>query len=206
MCPGGCSGRGRRFFTAALFALLGPTLHLGAFATYDALSLFLLALAAWCVTGAGERGEATGRMAGAGLLLALANADGLFLGPVRPGGDRPGGVHRLAGRAAGGGPALRDAAERHRGLLIGGVLIGGSSYLTGISQTTLAAGSRQRPRADRALRAWSWTGMVVVLALCAVFTSWAPARTATAPGCWRCWPRPRCSGRWSRRTCTPPPH
>ena len=32
------------FFAAALFAVLGPTLHLGAFATYDAMALFLLAL------------------------------------------------------------------------------------------------------------------------------------------------------------------
>ena len=32
-------GRRAAFFAAALFAVLGPTLHLGAFATYDALSL-----------------------------------------------------------------------------------------------------------------------------------------------------------------------
>ena len=39
-------GRRAAFFAAALFAVLGTTLHLGAFATYDAMSVFLVALAA----------------------------------------------------------------------------------------------------------------------------------------------------------------
>ncbi len=34
-------GRRASFFAAALFALLGTTLHLGVFATTDAMSLFL---------------------------------------------------------------------------------------------------------------------------------------------------------------------
>ena len=67
-------GRRAAFFAAALFAVLGPTLHLGAFATYDALSVLLVALAAWCVVRAGDRGEATGWMVAAGVALALANA------------------------------------------------------------------------------------------------------------------------------------
>ena len=68
---------GRRrpaFFAAALFAVLGTTLHLGAFATYDAMSVFLVALAAWCVIRAGAREPATGWMIAAGAVLALANA------------------------------------------------------------------------------------------------------------------------------------
>ena len=67
-------GRRAAFFAAALFAVLGPTLHLGAFATYDAMSLFLVALAAWCVVRAGDRQDATGWMIAAGAALALANA------------------------------------------------------------------------------------------------------------------------------------
>ena len=47
-------GRRAAFFAAALFAVLGPTLHLGAFATYDAMSMLLVALAAWCVVRAGD--------------------------------------------------------------------------------------------------------------------------------------------------------
>ena len=67
-------GQRAAFFAAALFAVSGPTLHLGAFATYDAMSVFLVALAAWLVVRAGR---ATGRdlwMMAAGVALALANA------------------------------------------------------------------------------------------------------------------------------------
>ena len=67
-------GRRAAFFAAALFAVLGTTLHLGAFATYDAMSVFLVALAAWCVIRAGAREPATGWMVAAGAVLALANA------------------------------------------------------------------------------------------------------------------------------------
>ena len=67
-------GRRAAFFAAALFAVLGPTLHLGAFATYDAMSLFLVALAAWLVVRAGDRQDATVWMLAAGAILALANA------------------------------------------------------------------------------------------------------------------------------------
>jgi hypothetical protein len=35
------------FFAAAFFAALGPTQYLGAFATYDAMALFLMTAAAW---------------------------------------------------------------------------------------------------------------------------------------------------------------
>ena len=67
-------GRRAAFFVSALFALLGTTLQLGVFATYDAMSVFLVALAAWCVIRPGARGPATGWMlAGAGV-LALSNA------------------------------------------------------------------------------------------------------------------------------------
>src|SRR5580692_3339923 len=52
-------GRRAAFFAAALFAVSGPTLHLGAFATYDAMSIFLVALAVWLVVRAGERQDAT---------------------------------------------------------------------------------------------------------------------------------------------------
>ena len=67
-------GRRAAFFAAALFAFLGPSLHLGAFATYDAMALFLLALAAWMIVRAGDRQDATGLMLAAGFALALANA------------------------------------------------------------------------------------------------------------------------------------
>ena len=67
-------GRRAAFFSTALFAVLGTTLHLGAFATYDAMSVFLVALAAWCVIRAGAREPATKWMVAAAAALALANA------------------------------------------------------------------------------------------------------------------------------------
>jgi len=166
-------GRRAAFFAAALFAVLGPTLHLGSFATYDAMSLFLLALAAWIVAGAGERGEATGRMVTAGAVLILANATAYSTALFDPV------VLVLAVCVA--WPVGRRVAARRAGILVtstvvllgAALLIGGGSYLTGIRRTTL----QRAPGSDASLavllHAWSWTGVVLVLALSAVFTSWA---------------------------------
>src|SRR5450755_2689400 len=132
-------GRRAAFFAAALFAVLGPTLHLGAFATYDAMSLFFIALASWFVVRAGDRQDATGWMVAAGAALAVGNAAAyssalfdlvvlvlaLLTAYPRPGGKL------AAGRCA---TLLIVTAT----LLLAGVLIGGSSYATGIGRTTLA--------------------------------------------------------------------
>ena len=136
-------GRRAAFFSCALFALSGPVLHLGSFATYDAMSVFLLALASWLVVSAPRAGEAAGRMALAGVVLALANATAysctlfdpvvvlLALLTAWPEGAR------LAIRRAG---ALLTVTAA---LLIAAALLGGTSYTSGIRQTTLerAAGS-----------------------------------------------------------------
>ena len=62
------------FFAAALFAVLGPTLHLAAFATYDALAVLFMGLAAWLVVRARQQQGATGWMIAAAVALALAVA------------------------------------------------------------------------------------------------------------------------------------
>ncbi len=144
-------GRRAAFFAAALFAVAGPTLHLGAFATYDALSVLLLAVAAWCVIRAGDQGEGTGWMVAAGAALAVANAaaySSALFDPV---------VVVLAALTACAGARL--TARRCSALLItaavlvgGGLLIGGSGYLTGIKQTTLARVGGSDSRAVGALR------------------------------------------------------
>jgi len=171
-------GRQAGFFAAALFAVAGPSLHLGTFATYDALSLFLLALAAWLVAGASDQQEAAGRMAAAGAVLALANAtaysSALFdpvivamaLVTALPSGGR------LAARRCGSLVTVLVA------LLIAGVLLGGSSYWQGITQTTLsrAAGAASPLRVLE--DALSWTGVIIVLALCGVIASWLSHRRA----------------------------
>jgi hypothetical protein len=139
--PAGCTGAGR-ILRAALFAVLGPTLHLGAFATYDAMSMFLVALAAWLVVRAGDRQDATVWMLAAGVTLALANATRVLVRPVRPRRDpaRPG--RRL--------PEARRQARRrpradppgHRGPAgHAGLLIGGSRYLHGVESRRRWPGS-----------------------------------------------------------------
>jgi hypothetical protein len=137
------------------------------------MALLLLALATWLVTGAGERAEATGRMAAAGVALALGNATAYSTALFDPV------VIAVAVFVA--WPAGRRVAARRAGtvlavtavLLIAGLLIGGSTYLTGITQTTLERAPGSDPSLTVLLRAWSWTGIVIVLALCAVFGSWS---------------------------------
>ncbi len=165
-------GRTAAFFAAALFAVLGPTLHLGAFATYDAMSVFLVALAAWCVVRPKEGQEATGWMVAGAVALALANAaaySSLLFDPV---------VLLVALFTAFPKPGGKIAARRIAilvivlaVLLLAGLLIGGSSYLGGFERTTLirvpGAGSALTVLTD----AWSWTGIIVVLAACGFIVS-----------------------------------
>jgi hypothetical protein len=166
-------GHRAAFFAAALFAALGPTLHLGAFATYDAMAVFLVALAAWLVIRAGDTGDQTGRMIAAGVALALANAtaySSALFDPV---------VLLLALLTAFPKPGGKTAARRIAiilvvvvTLLLVGLLIGGSSYLNGISVTTLhrtpGAASAPSVLAD----GWSWTGVVLILAVYGIIVSW----------------------------------
>jgi 4-amino-4-deoxy-L-arabinose transferase-like glycosyltransferase len=160
-------GQRAAFFAAALFAVLGPTLHLGAFATYDAMSVFLVALASWCVVRPREGQEAAGWMVVAAVALALANAaaySSLLFDPI---------VVLLALFTALPKPGGKIAARRIAilvvvvaVLLLAGLLIGGSSYLHGFKSTTLTrvpgAGTPLTVLTDT----WSWTGLIIVLAVC----------------------------------------
>lgn len=165
-------GRRAAFFAAALFAALGPTLHLGAFATYDAMSVFLVALASWCVIRAGDSGDATGRMVAAGVALAIANAtaySSALFDPI---------VALLALLTAFPKPGGKTAARRIAilltvvvTLLLIGLLVGGGSYLHGIQETTLerAPGAASAPSVLG--DAWSWTGIVLILAVGGIVVS-----------------------------------
>jgi 4-amino-4-deoxy-L-arabinose transferase-like glycosyltransferase len=172
-------GRRAAFFAAALFAVLGPTLHLGSFATYDSLSVFLVALAAWCVVRAGDRADATGWMVAAGVVLALANAaaySSALFDPV---------VILVAMLTAFPRPGRRAAIARGAtlvtvlaALLLAGTLIGGSSYISGIEQTTLARVGGSDSVMTVLAHSWAWTGLVFVAALCGVAISWARRQPA----------------------------
>jgi Dolichyl-phosphate-mannose-protein mannosyltransferase len=166
-------GRQAAFFASALFAILGPTLHLGAFATYDAMSVFLVGLATWLVVRAGTRREATGWMLAAGVVLAVANAAAyssiLFDVVVIL-------VALLIALPELGG---KLAARRCLTLVIvvvvlltAGLLIGGSSYVHGFEATTLGRVPGGASALTVLVDAWKWTGVVVAAALCGVAVSW----------------------------------
>jgi hypothetical protein len=166
-------GRQVAFFGAALFAILGPTLHLGAFATYDAMSVFLIGLAAWLVIRAGARPEATRLLILAGVVLALANAaaySSALFDVI---------VILVAFLMAAPQLGARTAATRCLTVFIvvavllgAGLLIGGSTYWQGVRATTL----QRTPGGASPLTvlgdAWLWTGVIVAAALCGVVISW----------------------------------
>jgi Dolichyl-phosphate-mannose-protein mannosyltransferase len=161
-------GRRAAFFGAALFAVLGPTLHLGAFATYDAMSVFLVALAAWLVVvRAGARPGATRWLVAAGVVLAVANATAYstILADLV--------VILLALLIALPDLGAKQAAARCltvlivAGVLLGlGCLIGGSSYVNGFEITTLERAQGAAPASTVLADAWSWMGVIVVAAAC----------------------------------------
>src|SRR6266487_2653690 len=166
-------GRQAGFFAAALFAVLGPVLHLGAFATFDAMTLFLIALAAWCVIHAAIRRDATGWLIVAGVVLALANATAYYSALFDPV------VILIALVTALGGYGRKVAAAR-AGILLAtvgvlltaGLLIGGSYYLTGVRQTTLARVAGSDPALGVLADSWSWVGVIAVAAVCGVIAGW----------------------------------
>ena len=172
-------GRRASFFASALFALLGTTLHLGVFATYDAMSVFLVALAAWCVIRPGARGPATGWMlAGAGA-LALANVAAyttLLFDPL---------IVALALLTSPWTSRGLLAARRAGTVLVGTAALLGlvvaadrSDYLGGFERTmvTRVAGSAS---AQSVLgQSWYWAGLLLVLAVSAVVISVATRQAA----------------------------
>jgi hypothetical protein len=165
-------GRQAAFFAAALFGVLGPTLHLGSFATYDAMSIFLVALAAWLVVRASERQDATGWLIAAAVVLAVANAAAYstalfdFI------------VIALAFLTALPESGVRLAATRCLTvfivlavLLMVGLLIGGSTYWHGVDSTIIDRVPGGASAAAVLGDAWSWTGFVIVAAWCGVAIS-----------------------------------
>jgi Dolichyl-phosphate-mannose-protein mannosyltransferase len=175
-------GQRAAFFAAALFAVSGPTLHLGSFATYDAMSVFLVTLAAWLVVRAGERRDATVWMIAAGVALALADATAYTYALF----DLV--VLLLALVTAFPKPGGRFAAMRPLTILaVGGVLVlaalllGGSRYYHGIGQTTVFRTVGSDSALTVLAQSWSWTGIIAITAICGAVYSWVsrPGRAQT---------------------------
>jgi Dolichyl-phosphate-mannose-protein mannosyltransferase len=166
-------GRLAGLFASGLFAVFGPVLYLGAFATYDAMSLLGVALATWFVVRAADRRDATGWLIAAGVVLALANATAYtctLFDPV---------VILIAALTALGGYGGKVAAAR-AGLLLAvvavligaGLLIGGSRYLSGIGQTTIIRTAGSDPASLVLTHSWSWAAIIAVVAVAGVITGY----------------------------------
>ena len=153
------------FFAATLFAVVGPTQALGAFATYDAMALFLLAVSAWCVVSAQDRDNSTFFLLAGIAMLALANATKYATAVLDPAvvalaaitmtrrrGLKPGFVR--SGHLAAGTLGLVSAL----------LALGGPWYLSGVLSTTLSRASGGKPTSLILEDAAKWCGLVCVLA------------------------------------------
>jgi Dolichyl-phosphate-mannose-protein mannosyltransferase len=165
-------GRRAAVFAAALFAVLGATLQLGALADHDSLSVLLVALAVWCMVRPQPGDEATGSMVAAGVALALANATAYSSALLDP-------VVILVGVLYA-WPASNSRLIRRRAgvvavvlltLILAGLLIGGGKYVTGINQTALAPAPGLQSAASVLNLSWSWVGVVFALAVCGIVAS-----------------------------------
>src|ERR1700760_669628 len=166
------------FFAAALFAALAPTLHLGSYATYDALALLLLALAAWYAARTRTGQHVIRRTVAAGILLALANATKyatVLYDPTvlcraaldtRP---DPGPGSDIGWKVALRRPAILAATTA--AVLAVLLALGGRGYLTGIRVTTTGRAHGPDSAALVLTDAWSWTAVVLVPAVIAPVTA-----------------------------------
>jgi hypothetical protein len=170
-------------FAAALFAGTGSAQFLGALATYDAMALALLAAAMWLgVRAAGSKPRTRlALLAGAGLLLALANAtkyasalfDPAVLATVMLYAWMTGG--RKAGLRAAAIPFAALAAA-----LGAAIVAGGHAYWYGITSSTLTRASGPSPPAGILYLSGEWIGVIVVLAIVGAVTVTVTSRSLAA--------------------------
>jgi 4-amino-4-deoxy-L-arabinose transferase-like glycosyltransferase len=161
-------GRRAALLAAALFATLAGTQFLGAFATYDAMALMLLALAVWLGARSADCGLAAGvaLLAAAGAALAAADAvkyATVLFTPVVLGVVACSAWRR--NRAVG---ALRAAAITGctwAALTVAAAAAAGRQYWAGITTTTLDRVASDVPAQIIIQRAYVWTSLILVLAV-----------------------------------------
>jgi Dolichyl-phosphate-mannose-protein mannosyltransferase len=171
-------GQWAAFTAAALFAALGPTQFLGAFATYDAMALSLMAAAAWCVVAAHDRQDSSWLLIAGAVLLALANAtkyasmlfdptivalSGLTVVMRRGTADTTerGRIKAAVGRA---GLVAAATVALDAGLLA----LGGSWYLAGLMSTTISRTAGTSSPSQILADAADWIGLACIPAALAV--------------------------------------
>jgi putative flippase GtrA len=164
-------GKPTAMLGTALFGALAVTQFLSALATYDAMGMFLLVLAAYLVIGRPSTNVGPGSIVLAAAVLALANAckystalwDPVIIGLALTAPLTAGYSWRY-----GLGRALRFTVTLAAFIGIG-LSFGGSTYVRGILFTTVNRSPRQvdmgQPASLVLHDAWAWVGVVVVLAL-----------------------------------------
>jgi Dolichyl-phosphate-mannose-protein mannosyltransferase len=164
-------GQRAALLAAALFATLAGTQFLGAFATFDAMALFLLALAAWLGVRSADCQfwTRTALLITTGVILAAADAvkyaTALFTPVVLA-------VVALAvWRQHGGGAwlaALLTVLCSWLTLVVAAIAAGGREYWLGITASTLARPQSNVPMTTVLKSAYTWTSLVLVLAVLGV--------------------------------------
>jgi 4-amino-4-deoxy-L-arabinose transferase-like glycosyltransferase len=161
-------GRRAALLAAGLFATLAGTQFLGAFATYDAMALFLLALAAWLGVRSADCQfwTRTVLLITAGGALAAADAvkyaTALFTPVVLVVVALA--VWRRHGVGAGLAAGLAVLCSWLM-LVIAGIVAGGRQYWLGITTSTLARPQSNVPVTTVLQRAYVWTSLILVLAV-----------------------------------------
>jgi Dolichyl-phosphate-mannose-protein mannosyltransferase len=166
------------FFSAGLWAVLGPTQFLGSYATYDAMSLCLLALATWCAAHARRDRLMARWLIAAAAAITVANAAkyaSILFDPV---------VALVALLAVwperGTWWVQHKRAAKHAALHLAIVLViaadfdimalflGGGWYETGIAQTTFSRVPGDSSARIILICSGIWVGAVIVAALVGV--------------------------------------
>jgi 4-amino-4-deoxy-L-arabinose transferase-like glycosyltransferase len=162
---------------AALFAILGPTLRLGAFATFDAMALLLLAASVWCIVSARDRDDSALQLLAGTLLLAAANVTKYSTMIFDPS------VIAIAGLAIAGKRGMKPAISRS-GYVAAGVIgaisvllaLGGPWYLAGVLYTTISRAAGNSSALLVLADAWKW-----VWPACAI--AWVGVILCARQGC-----------------------
>jgi hypothetical protein len=161
-------GRPAGFIAAALWAVTGPTLKLGAFATFDPLSTFLMALAVWCVVRSADQRERAGWVIGGAVALSLANAttySSAIFDPVIIAVALLVPWPQIGARAAAMRAALLGAYVV--ALMIAFFTLAGSGYSTGLGATVLDRADGTIATSAVLNQALSWTWPVAALSVAA---------------------------------------
>lgn len=163
------------FFATASWALLGPTIFLGALATFDAMSIFLMSLAAYSLVRASGRLDFVGWTAAAAVALTLANVAAystILFDPFLIAVALLTGWRQPTTRAA----AMKAAAFASYVLTAVALLVaaGRTYYWTGLDRTILARASGTSSVGAVITASWTWTAPLLVAAavaatVCAFF-------------------------------------